>query len=162
MKNSFRLDVVLALLLTLGLSWLYIANARPGQDWGGDFAQYIIHARNIAQGRPYAESPYIQTFPDAVIHMPRVYPPVFPLLLAPVYARYGLSYGPMQVMTGGIFALAVLTIFLIARMSGLSAWLAVAAAAAFGSSGIVLGLTDKILSDGTYLFFAGIALAMML
>jgi hypothetical protein len=68
----------------------------------------------------------------------------------------------MQVMTGGIFALAVLTIFLIARMRGLSAWLAVAAAAAFGSSGIVLGLTDKILSDGTYLFFAGIALAMML
>jgi hypothetical protein len=162
MKRSFGMDVALALLLALGLSGLYFAVARPGQDWGGDFAQYIAHARNLAGGRPYTETLYIQTFPDAVIHMPAVYPPVFPLLLAPVYARFGLRYGPMEALTGGMFVAAALMIFVIARMRGLSPWLAAASAAAFGFSGIVLDLTDKILSDGTYLVFAGIALAMMI
>ncbi len=162
MKRPLGLDLTLALLIALALSCLYLKTARPGQDLGGDFAQYITHARNLAEGRPYADTRYIQTFPGAVIHMPAVYPPVFPLLLAPVYARYGLNYRPMRILTGGLFVMAALTIFMVARMHALSPWLAAAAATAFGSSGIVLTLADKIVSEGAYLVFAGIALAMMI
>ena len=37
---------------------VYAATLRPGQDWGGDFAQYVQHARNLATGRPYLETKF--------------------------------------------------------------------------------------------------------
>ena len=36
-----------------------VLTVREGHNWGGDFAQYILHARNIVEGRPYAQTGYI-------------------------------------------------------------------------------------------------------
>lgn len=162
MTRPSAADVWGIAVLVMLLGAAYGITARPGQDWGGDFAQYINHAHNLALGRPYAETRYIPTFPDAAIHMPPVYPPVFPVLLAPLYAYYGLDYGPMKVLAGAMFVLASLMSYAIARMRGLAPWLAAIGSAAFGLSGLVLGIKDQILSEGTYLFFAGLTLAVML
>jgi hypothetical protein len=61
-----------------------------GHDWGDDFAQYILHAANLANGKPYADTGYIVN-PDNPSIGPSAYPPLFPLILAPVYAVFGLN-----------------------------------------------------------------------
>ena len=96
MHQRVRIDCLCGLLLAVLLGGSYYATLRPGQDWGGDFSQYINHARNIASGRPYLETRYVVTFPEAAVHMPASYPPVFPLLLAPFYARFGLNYSALK------------------------------------------------------------------
>ncbi|MDZ7744006.1 MAG: glycosyltransferase family 39 protein [Bacteroidota bacterium] len=81
-------------LLIISLPLLYI-NVRPDHDWGGDFAQYIKQAENIANGNPYFQTKYV--FNEAApVYGPPAYPPGFSILLAPVVKVWGLSF---QVLT---------------------------------------------------------------
>jgi hypothetical protein len=157
-----RIDLLCVLLLAVMLAGIYYATLRPGQDWGGDFSQYVNHARNIALGRPYQETRYVVTLPEAAVHMPASYPPVFPLLLAPVYARFGLNYVALKFVPETMFVLAAIVLYALARARGVAPLPAVLAAAAFGLSGTVLNIKDAILSDSTYLFFAGLTLVVLL
>ncbi len=77
-------------MLLAAVAVFQCATVRPGHDWGDDFAQYLLHARNLVTGQPYAETGYIFNPQHANIG-PAAYPPVFPLLLAPVYALAGLN-----------------------------------------------------------------------
>ena len=54
----------------------------------GDYAQYLLHARALIQGRPYSDIGYIYTRFNPVIG-PAVYPPGLPLTLAPILAIAG-------------------------------------------------------------------------
>jgi len=162
MIRNPRAELLVIFLLVVAMGTAYWVTLRPGQDWGGDFAQYVNHARNIAQGRPYAETRYEITLPEAAIHMPATYPPVFPLLLAPVYSRFGLNYTPMKLVVQLMFLLAAVTVYVLGRIRGLGLAEAAVSAAAFALSGLVLALKDLILSDSTYLAFAGAALCAVL
>jgi len=62
-----------------------IAAVHPGHQWGDDFALYILHARNIVEGRPYADTGYLYNPATAIVGPPS-YPPLTSWLLAPVYA----------------------------------------------------------------------------
>jgi hypothetical protein len=77
----------------------FLLTLRPGQDWriGDDFAQYILHARNIAEGRAYASTGYIYN-PDLAVIGPPAYPPVLPLVLAPLWAWFGLDLQAMKAL----------------------------------------------------------------
>jgi hypothetical protein len=158
---SLRADAVAVLALLALLIPIYSVTLRPGQNWGSDFSQYIAHARNLASGRPYAETSYRVTLPEAAIHMPASYPPVFPLLLAPVYRAYGLDYLPMKMLVQALLLAACICIYAVARLRGLKPWLSAAAAGAFALSGEVLAAKDSVVSDTTYLFFASLALAIL-
>src|SRR5262249_44193517 len=91
-----RSNVVLALTLAAVAAW-HLLTIRPGHDWGDDFSLYVRHAKNLAEGRPYAETGYVYN-PAATSLSPRTYPPVFPLLLAPVYHWCGLNLTAMKVL----------------------------------------------------------------
>ncbi len=156
-KSAYALAAMVILL-----SIVYSFTSRPGHDWGGDFSVYINHARNIAEGKPYAETRYVVTFPDAVKQMPASYPPVFPLMLAPVYKFYGLNYSALKIVTRGMFLLAACMTFVVGRIRGLPPGLAALAAFAFGSSALVLEKKEQVISDGTYLCFAGLTIVAML
>ena len=71
---------------------LHLANLREGHDWGDDFAMYIREARSIALDRPLNATGYVYNPHYSVVIGPPVYPPAYPLLLAPLYARFGLDY----------------------------------------------------------------------
>lgn len=68
----------------------YLTTLRAGHVWGDDFAMYLRHAQNLVTGRAYADTGYIYNpaYPEL---SPRAYPPVLPLLFAPVYAVFGLN-----------------------------------------------------------------------
>jgi len=80
-----------ALLSPLARAWLAaggvvlfgligLLTLHQGHPPGGDFAQYIIHARNLWEGRPYGQGILM---PGIFFHN---YPPGFPALLAPLLA----------------------------------------------------------------------------
>src|SRR6266851_6468514 len=64
--------------LTVAIAALQLVTIRQGHDWGDDFAMYIAHARNLANGAPYAATGYIANPHNAL--GPAAYPPVFPVL----------------------------------------------------------------------------------
>lgn len=67
---------------------LFFLNIRDSHDWGDDFAQYILQAKNLAEGKLQTEGAYIFN-PDYPFYAPPIYPVGYPLLLAPVYALFG-------------------------------------------------------------------------
>ncbi|MFA5162389.1 MAG: hypothetical protein WC421_09095 [Elusimicrobiales bacterium] len=70
---------------------VYSLTLTNGHGWRwDDGAQYIAHARNIAEGRPYAATGYIFN-PQNPMTGPASYPPVYPALLSPVYKLFGLN-----------------------------------------------------------------------
>ncbi len=87
-KGARRLRWALSVLLA-AYALLCVLTLRPGQV-GGDFALYILHARNLALGVPYATTGFVYD-PLNAIMSPASYPPGFPLLIAPVYAVAGLD-----------------------------------------------------------------------
>jgi hypothetical protein len=152
-----RSDFAAATLLVFLTGALYWQTLRQGHDWGGDFSVYIMHARNIAEGRPYLESSYVVT-PESAVHHPPTYPPVFPLLLAPFYAWYGLNYVVLKSVVQVCFALSLGFYYLIGRIRGGRIWESAVAAGAFGLSGLVLSLKESVISEGTYALLSGAAL----
>lgn len=53
----FTLEAIRALVLLEAISGALTLHS--GHDRGEDFAQYTLYARNLAQGRPYADTGYI-------------------------------------------------------------------------------------------------------
>lgn len=85
-KEWFRYSI---LLLCIGIFQCFML--LPGHPWGDDFALYILQAKNIAGGHLNAPTGFIPN-PEAPIYSPGTYPIGFPLLLAPVYAVFGLNF----------------------------------------------------------------------
>ena len=112
MSERSRWWLVGALLLAIGL--IQYGTLRPGQDWGGDFSMYVHHAKNLAEGIPYAETGYIYNVAYATVGPP-TYPPVCPLLLAPVYALCGLNFEAMKLVMLASLVLFLLLVFLCFR-----------------------------------------------
>ena len=100
-KRGFWMLIV-PILITVSI--FYLTTIRPGHNWGGDFSLYIHHAKNIVEGIPYQETGYIYNKNNAYLS-PRYYPPIFPLLLTPVYALTGLNLAPMKIEMVIIFIL---------------------------------------------------------
>ncbi|MDL0429768.1 hypothetical protein QPM17_01410 [Marinobacter sp. TBZ242] len=78
------------LLAILALAVFYLLTLVDGQNWSGDFSLYILHAQNLVEGRHYLDTGYLLN-PASRFVGPYGYPPVFPMLLAPVYAVFGLD-----------------------------------------------------------------------
>ena len=98
---------VLAIVVLTGV--FHCSTMRAGHDWGDDFSMYVQHAKNLAEGRPYAETRYIYN-PFRPMYAPRAYPPAFPLLLAPVYRVYGLDFEAMKLVGVGFFLLLLVVV----------------------------------------------------
>lgn len=90
MSSFLRRHAAFSVVFIL-LGTLFFLSIREGNDWGGDFAIYILEARNIATHRALSDSTYVMTADSARNH-PAVYPPVSSLAIAPVYALRGIDY----------------------------------------------------------------------
>lgn len=95
-------------LLLIPLLFVSVPNAH---DWGDDFAQYMIQAKNITEGKAQTENRLVF---DAVAgpFAVQAYPVGFPLMLAPLIAAYGLQIKPLLFMeTLSLLVLAGLSFF---------------------------------------------------
>jgi hypothetical protein len=95
--NAWRV-VFAAILVTVATC--YVTTLTPGHVFlNDDFAAYVMHAKNLVEGHPYSDIRYIPN-PDAMWISPvNGYPPVYPLVLAPVYWMFGLDLRAFKVVT---------------------------------------------------------------
>lgn len=101
MRGGNRIDSRLVLGgIALGLLAVHLLTLRPGAAWHGDIAQLLLHARNLAEGAPYADTGYIQN-PEEY-GSPVAYAPGLPLLWAPFVALFGFSPLLLKV-SGSVF-----------------------------------------------------------
>lgn len=135
----------------------FLFTLRAGHDWGDDFSLYIREAHNLAEGRPYGDTGYIQNPANPV--GPLTAPPVFPLLLAPIFLGFGLNLTAMKALTVACFLGSLLVMFRLFREE-LPEWWAVALIAILGFNPLFWTFKDQVLSDFPFLFFAYAALSL--
>ena len=110
-----RLSIVTGALLIVCICLVgafQFATIQPGMTGGEDSALYLLHARNIAFGRPYLATGYIYSIETAK-YSPAGYPPVFPIMLAPLFRLYGLDPHPYKVMMVCVLVLSLFVIGLL-------------------------------------------------
>lgn len=99
---------LIPVILMIGI--FYLLTIRQGHLWGDDFSLYIQHAKNIAEGANYNSTNYIFLPPYVG---PASYPPICPLVLAPVVWLFGLNLTAMKVELILVF---LLSLFLLAKV----------------------------------------------
>ena len=114
MRSGPAAHFVIILALILATGGFYIATIRDGHLWGDDFALYIHHAKNLASGSAYGATGYIYNphYPEIG---PRSYPPLFPLLLAPIFKLAGLRLAPMKALNIVVFLVFLLLFYRLIR-----------------------------------------------
>jgi hypothetical protein len=140
------------------LGGVHLATLREGQEWGDDFGLYVAHARNIAEGRPYDDTGYLYNPQNAVVS-PRSYPPVFPLLLAPMYRLFGLDLAAMKAFVVLLFMAALLVLGTLFRKR-LPFPYALACLVLFAVNPYVWQQKDRLLSETPFMLFAYLALLL--
>lgn len=105
LKSQFFWSNLLIVLIFVFFLW----NVQDGHDWGGDFSMYIMNAKNIVSGAPYAQTGYVYNV-DTAYYGPPAYPPVFPLMLAPMIAVWGVNLPLLKLP--GIFCFIGALVFL--------------------------------------------------
>lgn len=160
MGNSTFTGRSLLLIGVIGAIGIFqIATIRQGHGWGDDFAMYIQQAKKLAGDLPTGDSGYIYNphYPELG---PPAYPPLYPLLLVPIYRHFGLSLGVMKVeiVLCFLLALIILSIMFAAHLpfSELIVLIAV-----LGFSPFFWDAKDRIGSDLPFFALCSLALYLM-
>jgi hypothetical protein len=152
-----RNALVLTSLISL-LGVIHLATLRQGQEWGDDFSLYVAHARNLTEGRPYADTGYVYNPANPVLS-PRSYPPVFPLLLVPVYLLWGLNLTAMKVWVVLLF-MALLGVLALLFSKRLPLSYVAGCLVLFALNPYVWQHKDRLLSETPFMLFAYLALLL--
>ena len=97
-------------LFTLAI-FVNLWTLKDGHNWGDDFAQYIINARNIIENKPYASG--------VMLDNNVIYPPGLPLLLAPALKAFGLNFKILKLLNILFWYLSIIFLyFLFLRIEG--------------------------------------------
>lgn len=117
MNTRFSKQQTLYVLIVLLLP-LFFINIRDSHDWGGDFAQYLSQAENIAEGRPHQQTNYIYLEENSMLGPP-AYPVGYPILLSPVVSFFGIDFEVLMIwQTFFLFLFALISFLLFAGRLG--------------------------------------------
>lgn len=156
--SGSRAKLYLTFLLGV-IACFYGLTLRQGHVWGDDFAMYIHHAENMIEGRPYADTGYVYN-PAVPVYGPRAYPPVFPILLAPLYKLFGVNLIPMKMEQILFFVMTLAVLFALWHRD-LGTDYTLALIAILGFSPVFWAAKDSVLSDLPFLLFFYSAAALV-
>jgi len=145
-----------ALLVAVLCAGFHALTLRPGHSWMDDAFLYAMHAANIAEGRPYAETCYVPN-PENPFVSPLKYPPGYPAVLALV-VKAGGSLEAMKLLNPLFILLLLCSLALLAPAAWGKWWTAAFVAIAGFSPGLWLQ-KDLVYSD--LLFCALLYLAFL-
>lgn len=146
--------------MVVGIAILCVVNQRSGHDWGDDFALYIRQGKSIVDGNVHQvldDNKFTVANSSWHTFSPNSYPWGWPLLIAPLYAIWGLDFAVLKQFEAVLFAVFLFTWFrVVARRSTERA--ALLLVLMLGMSVAYVGWTDTALSEFPYLAFLGITL----
>jgi 4-amino-4-deoxy-L-arabinose transferase-like glycosyltransferase len=121
---------------------------------------YIHHAANVAHGVAYDRTGYIYN-PHNPAAGPKTYPPVFPLLLVPIYVFFGLNLTLMKLEVIVFFVAGLIAIYFVLKHEGGPAP-ALAIVALLGFNPSFWRFSENVLSDLPFSFFCWTSLWLIL
>lgn len=127
-----------------------LLNIQRTHNWGDDFAQYILQARNIAEGRSQLTTGYVEIVGSTILSTPALVPVGFPLLLAPVYTWFGNSILHFSLLISVLFAVLSLLTFVYYKRVFRAPLLALLGAALIAYNPWLLVFKASILTDIPY------------
>jgi len=150
------MKVIMVILVIVLIGLFYITTIREGNRPGGDFSMYIHHAKNIVEGREFGNTGYIYNpfYPQLG---PKTYPPVFPMLLSPVYKWFGLNLAAMKIECILFFLASLYMAFLIFR-NEMPFGYQIAAILIISMNPFFWSFKDDVASDMPFLFFVYLSL----
>jgi 4-amino-4-deoxy-L-arabinose transferase-like glycosyltransferase len=155
---------LVVLLIVFAVGVFYLSTMRPGVSWHSDHVIYLTDAANIVEGRPYGSGgPRYIARPEISKYLfsgPQAYPPIYPLLVAPVYKIFGAALYPLQLETTAFFLLFLAT-FAALLKDELSLWPAALAVAIVGFNPYIWSFKEDVQSDLVFLFFNYLTLILM-
>lgn len=147
--------------IVLIIAVVYLTHVTPGHNFrDDDFGAYVMHAANLAEGRPYTAIHYIPNPETLWLAPPDGYPPIYPLLLASVYRVWGLNLWALKVVTVLCFA-GFLLVFSELIQPHFSPLLSSCALLVVGFNPVFWGHRDVLLAEFPYLLFSFAALLAM-
>lgn len=146
----FKSKMKFLALFLIGISiFVNCWTLKDGHNWGDDFAQYIINARNIADGKPYLSG--------VMLENTVVYPPGLPLMLAPVLKIFGENLKIFKLLNILLWFLSIgLVYLLLSEMESRRVGLMTAVFLAFSS--FFFTFKQNVLSDIPFFFFVTVSL----
>lgn len=144
--------------VVLGIVILCVVNQRRGHDWGDDFSLYLRQGTSIVDGnvqRVLDDNRFTIDQSSWHTFSPYAYPWGWPILIAPIYASWGIDYEILKIVEALLFGVFLLcwNSVLVRRVGARVALLLVLA---IGFSVAYVGWTDTALSEFPYLAFLGL------
>ena len=134
-----------------------------GHDWGDDFALYIQQAQAIQHHslhQLYTQNKFLLDHSDTVIS-PYLYPNGFPLLLSGLMIFAGMNLMAMKWMCALFFIASIPITYSLFKNKFESKYYPILIVAAIALQGVMLSLTDNVISDLPFFFFCMSGLMMM-
>ncbi|MBP6342890.1 MAG: hypothetical protein KA403_03040, partial [Candidatus Omnitrophica bacterium] len=100
------IDRMLLAAVFLVFFFIHIISLNDGHNWGDDFAQYILHALNLVEHKPYSE--------NIALDLWTVVPPGFPLLLSSIIYWSGINFKILKFLNIVCWALTALAGYFLA------------------------------------------------
>ncbi len=130
---------------------------RSEESWSAEgYTLYLMHARNLLSGVPYADTPYISN-PLKTLISPRSYPPGYPLILVPVLTLVGMNIFVIKAVNALLLALTLVTLYLIAHTRMPPGW-PIVLVMICGASPAFVGSRDGIMSEAPFMVWCYTAL----
>jgi hypothetical protein len=133
---------------------------RPGHDWGDDFSLYINQARALVKGEVqevYRQNQFTVDNSAWQSFSPYTYGWGFPLLLAPLYALFGLSFTAFKLLEVVLY-LGFLTGFYVLIRDRIDRLAAVLIIAALALDNLYTAWTNTVLTEFPFLCFSVLGL----
>ena len=133
---------------------------RPGHDWGDDFSLYINQARALVKGEVqevYRQNQFTVDNSAWQSFSPYTYGWGFPLLLAPLYALFGLSFTAFKLLEVALY-LGFLTGFYALIRNRIDRLAAVLIVAALALDNLYTAWTNTVLTEFPFLCFSVLGL----
>lgn len=159
LKQPVFRDRIWPAVLLAAFAILVTVTRRGAETWhSADFGLYIMHARNLVEGIPYAATGYVPNPANNIIS-PGAYPLGYPLLLTFPYASRGLNMFALELVGCAALVAIVAGIWVLARRRMSTGWALVAALGA-GLTPQLIDLRDTISSDLAFTAWVLLALCV--
>src|ERR1035438_5594443 len=161
MKTRLAVPIAAAAFLVI-LYAILAAQLTPGMhSEGTDWAMYVMHARNIVKGLPYTQTGYVFQ-PESTTEIgANSYPSGYPLLIAPLYAVFGLNIKLFKLLNVAFLVLSLWPVYLYARRT-LSQVYSLLLIVALGYSLLFVSIFDGFGSDAPYQLVSFLVLLLLL
>lgn len=139
-----RLSRITPLVIFLAFTIISGSQTDSNHGWSDDGSAYLLHARNLIEGRPYRDTGVIST--PNYHGAPAAYPPGVPVLLLPLTLLWGLDFFTYKLLMIVILAASLAVLFVVLE-ERLGYWLSLATVVMFGANHHTRNMAQHINSD---------------